>query len=288
MTTSPPSAPPTSPEGSMSSPRAFRARTSATPDLARGLMALGLDYGSKSPDWFASLHLTGEDLVSSSWKTSQRSLVGEWESFSETWPRSGSMRSGTAYQRRPVAPLTGATGLGLLPTPEASNTKASAMRSNGRSPRNFMLPTPRAAGMDAMGADLSKSLVRAQQVWPTPAAMDTGLTTDLDRIEARRQKAKATGINGNGFGLSLGEAVRLYPTPAARDFRSPNATPYSERGGGKKGEQLPNAVGGALNPTWVEWLMGFPLGWTACMVLATRSSLTSRTLSAKRSPKPLP
>lgn len=21
-------------------------------------------------------------------------------------------------------------------------------------------------------------------------------------------------------------------------------------------------VGGKLNPTWVEWLMGFPLGWT--------------------------
>jgi DNA (cytosine-5)-methyltransferase 1 len=20
--------------------------------------------------------------------------------------------------------------------------------------------------------------------------------------------------------------------------------------------------GGSLNPTWVEWLMGFPLGWT--------------------------
>jgi hypothetical protein len=21
-------------------------------------------------------------------------------------------------------------------------------------------------------------------------------------------------------------------------------------------------IGGSLNPTWVEWLMGFPLGWT--------------------------
>ena len=24
----------------------------------------------------------------------------------------------------------------------------------------------------------------------------------------------------------------------------------------------PSAVGGKLNPTWVEWLMGFPEGWT--------------------------
>jgi hypothetical protein len=26
-----------------------------------------------------------------------------------------------------------------------------------------------------------------------------------------------------------------------------------------------------LNPTWVEWLMGFPLGWTDCEHLATPS-----------------
>ena len=25
---------------------------------------------------------------------------------------------------------------------------------------------------------------------------------------------------------------------------------------------LNDTVGGQLNPTWVEWLMGFPLGWT--------------------------
>lgn len=26
--------------------------------------------------------------------------------------------------------------------------------------------------------------------------------------------------------------------------------------------QLQTAVGGKLNPMWVEWLMGFPIGWT--------------------------
>jgi len=83
--------------------------------------------------------------------------------------------------------------------------------------------------------------------------------------------------------------AKMWPTPASRDFRGPNMKPFSERGGGKKGEQLPNAVahqmhptpdagaakgrgvqssgdrsrlGGSLNPQWVEWLMGFPEGWT--------------------------
>ncbi len=38
------------------------------------------------------------------------------------------------------------------------------------------------------------------------------------------------------------------------------------------GDQLPNTVGGPLNPTWVEWLMGFPPGWTDCGPSATPSS----------------
>jgi hypothetical protein len=62
----------------------------------------------------------------------------------------------------------------------------------------------------------------------------------------------------------------ILPTPASRDYRSPNSKPYAERGGGKKGEQLPNAVGGSLNPTWVELLMGFRPGWTAIMATFSR------------------
>jgi hypothetical protein len=52
-------------------------------------------------------------------------------------------------------------------------------------------------------------------------------------------------------------------TPAARDYRSPNAESYEARGGGKKGEQLPNAIGGQLNADWVELLMGWPMGWSS-------------------------
>jgi hypothetical protein len=37
-------------------------------------------------------------------------------------------------------------------------------------------------------------------------------------------------------------------------------------------EQAQQMVGGQLNPTWVEWLMGFPAGWTACDASETPSS----------------
>jgi hypothetical protein len=33
---------------------------------------------------------------------------------------------------------------------------------------------------------------------------------------------------------------------------------------------------GQLNPTWVEWLMGFPLGWTDCQDSETPSSHKSQ------------
>jgi hypothetical protein len=50
----------------------------------------------------------------------------------------------------------------------------------------------------------------------------------------------------------------LWPTPTARDWKSgTGAKP-------RKGHALPlsSQIGGQLNPTWVEWLQGFPLGWT--------------------------
>lgn len=38
---------------------------------------------------------------------------------------------------------------------------------------------------------------------------------------------------------------------------------YNRKGASKtSGDGLATQVGGPLNPMWVEWLMGFPLGWT--------------------------
>ena len=74
--------------------------------------------------------------------------------------------------------------------------------------------------------------------------------------------------------------MALWPTPTARDWK----------GQGFDG-QLPNAVAlwseaqyeqaiGTLNPTWVEWLMGFPPGWTDLGPSETPSSPRSPSTSA--------
>jgi hypothetical protein len=38
---------------------------------------------------------------------------------------------------------------------------------------------------------------------------------------------------------------------------------YNKTGASKNsGDGLAATAGGSLNPDWVEWLMGFPVGWT--------------------------
>ena len=69
--------------------------------------------------------------------------------------------------------------------------------------------------------------------------------------------------------LPLNTAVQMWPTPMPSDVDGGRTT---------KGKDRPNEhglrleVGGKLNPTWVEWLMGYPSGWTDLEDSATPSS----------------
>jgi hypothetical protein len=67
--------------------------------------------------------------------------------------------------------------------------------------------------------------------------------------------------NGGNHGKKKLKAM-LWPTPQARDHKGPPGKGCQERGGHQS--SLPEEIGGQLNPTWVEWLMGWPLGWTNC------------------------
>jgi len=91
--------------------------------------------------------------------------------------------------------------------------------------------------------------------------------------------ASSYGSNAGGAGGRVGK-VRLslnamasrnmWPTPTAwLGRRESQATGNAERyWNPERSNELSDAVAasgvaGELNPTWVEWLMGFPLGWTA-------------------------
>lgn len=70
--------------------------------------------------------------------------------------------------------------------------------------------------------------------------------------------------NDNRAGLSptsgdgLATVVRKFPTPPRDDGCGGPGT-----SGREGGSNLRTDVNGPLNPTWVEWLMGWPQGWTA-------------------------
>jgi hypothetical protein len=90
----------------------FPVRTSAAPAIEQASRAPDPDSGKSSYGWFARLSPT-----KSEWKTPQISLLGDSESFSETWPRWGSMRDGVCYLLPTLAPTISVNASGsLLPT----------------------------------------------------------------------------------------------------------------------------------------------------------------------------
>jgi hypothetical protein len=152
------------------------AKTLATLDSGQELKESKADSGESLRGSFAFF-----DLDSSSWKTLQRCLDGGWIPFSETFPRSGTLRNGTACQRQPLVRLTGGIASGLLPTLIARDSRT--VKGAARSP-------------NSLGAE-------------------------------------------------------------------PLVTVIAEQDG---------KTSGRLNPTWCEWFMGFPLGWTELPALDEVSS----------------
>lgn len=207
------------------------AKTSATPAPEPGSTGHARVFGRSTPVSFASY-----DPATSSWRTSQLSLLEGSDEFSETWPRSGMTRNGTAYRLQPLAPLTGATVSGLWPTPHGMPK-----------PGQHRRPGP-------SGNELGRAVNQAEREWPTPTTADAH---------------GGPGNSGRAGGMNLRTAVKEWATPTSHPrTHTPRQVDH--------GVQLANQAGGPLNPTWVEWLMGFPLGWTDLPHWATRSSRKSR------------
>jgi hypothetical protein len=99
--------------------------------------------------------------------------------------------------------------------------------------------------------------------WPTPNASDNRPRATAASTERRRKLGKQ---------ISLEAAVK-YPTPKSRDWKDTGTVPPSrvlDLGKDTLGQRVARTEpGGSLNPTWVEWLMGWPIEWTSLQPLAT-------------------
>ena len=96
----------------------------------------------------------------------------------------------------------------------------------------------------------------ASQMWPTPTARDCKGANSMEHLLRPKTPGNAHHVR------QLANAVKLFETPCAGDA-------IGSHGGGN-GRSLRTDVAGQLNPTWVEWLMGFPPGWTDLNASETR------------------
>jgi DNA (cytosine-5)-methyltransferase 1 len=217
-------------------------------------------------------------------------------------PISGMTQNGVLFLQHPWEPITGETESLLWPTPttqEVEHPQAELTETGRRKSKNGntshslgladavqMWPTPTVDDSKNVNPKPNRiaGLVAAVNKWPTPVASDAW-TGDLKSTQQ---------TEGSRHSLNLSTAVQKWPTPTASDWkgRGPNSKQQglsevvkyptmSASGMGNTGSQqmlqrhvdsgslteeekrgMTAGNGGRLNPTWVEWLMGFPTGWT--------------------------
>jgi len=175
------------------------------------------------------------------WRTAQCLFP---EALTLSWlilPRWGSMQGGALSERTMSAHLTAGTASGSpLPTPSANSYGTNQGGAAGR-----------------VGKVRPSLETMARHVmWPTLIASDHKGSLGEYRGDGRPGKR------------NLAKAVKMWPTPRAMEIvtgiNAQDGDGLTSAVTGKRGK-----AGGALNPTWVEWLMGWPLGWSDLRPLAT-------------------
>lgn len=245
----------------------FHAKTSQQQEKEMAWTEQDQECGDTWRGWLAKY-----DPDTSSWKTPQCSLLGEEPESLETLPKWGMTVAGRLWELPTLEPITRGTesgSLGKLPTPQSTDymTKKTSASWKAKGGVNFSLANP-----------------EIQEKWPTPrscsamaatitpeSAWDEKRNPNLETVVGRRMWAspnardwKDNGASqGNRKSPNLGTQVH-WPTPRTKgmcggsgswDLLNKNTTKEEAR-------QMGAGNGGKLNPTWVEWLMGWPLGWT--------------------------
>ena len=201
----------------------------------------------------------------------QWTLDGRLEGYSESFPRSGTMSNGTCSAQPRLVPPISENESGLLPTPATVDSGAYFNRGDspnaanrptlGAMAKHNLWPTPTAGDdrgsspgiLDAVARHRAKGqhkqvgLRDAVKLWPTPAVVD-GMGGRIDKTLG--------GKRPSGAKRTVSLATAVYNTPTANDAKNNGSPSQVNR------DSLNSQIGGQLNPTWVEWLMGFPLGWT--------------------------
>jgi len=222
-----------------------RAKTSALPETGPDWTAKGQGYGEK---WRGLLGRYDPDTHSL--KTAQLSLLEDSTGCCVTLPRWGLMLDGELYPQPMLEPSTAENESGYWPTPQTrfgtNDGDLAQLAKKCDSQEEFNQMAYRAAAK-------KKAIY-----WPTPTVCGN----------YNRPGVSATS------GMGLASAVKLWPTPTASASKGSSKNSLTRKDGRSRiGDRLEHSVmasdAGQLNPDWVEWLMGWPIGQTALKPLET-------------------
>ena len=150
---------------STSSAAGSRAKTCRQQGAELASRVRGAVCGSSSRESFANW-----DRESSSWRTSQLSLLEGSETFSGAFPKAGMMRSGRAFEHPTLELHTAGSGSsssrGAWPTPCAS------LHNDGEDPASWLARAEKLKKKHRNGNGAGMPLSIAARLWPTPCATD--------------------------------------------------------------------------------------------------------------------
>lgn len=190
------------------------------------------DYGRSL---HASLARCGLHLRSS--RTPLCWSLADWTSSLETLPPWGMMLAGVCWGLGTSVLPTRGTASGFWPTPScwgfSNEGQVAAVCSKAKDYDEAVAMTD------------NRKVVVQRYMLPTPRKSDAERGGRGDLLQA---------VRGN-----RNKHFKMLPTPTAS-----TGGPEPE---GKTGRKLVTVIGGKLNPDWTEWLMGWPIGWTALQPL---------------------
>lgn len=108
--------------------------------------------------------------------------------------------------------------------------------------------------------------------WPTPCRRDYKGTNAPEGLTRKDGKSRLDQLpNAVAYGGTQTQQKWLWPTPTTQPQKGGTKGLYGGSGHQRKMKQAGHhsMLTGQLNPSWVEWLMGWPIGWTDLKPLET-------------------
>ena len=204
------------------------------------------------------------DQSSSSWKTWQRSLITDWTSFSESFPKQGTMQNGQLYLRVHWEPAIEEVDGGSLPTPTASDVEGGIAKDVQYKNGKFFRENKKGVRWGVKIRDALHSL-------PTPTTMDylppRSMRSMIKQTQVHRKgRTKLANLREavNPQTVELFNHLQSLPTPTARDYKGRCSEKWNEKYGPKVIPDVLTQTGDSMSvsPYFLEEVMGYPLGWT--------------------------